>query len=123
MTQIKMLSTAELKAKNKEGTPYALIFNHGTEQPTAERYATMSNIKFSRAENLSLARQNKELERGQSKRLIREQYLNYNTPPESKLANAYMGNTSAKQTYFTPNFILGPSEPLPTWNKKGSEKE
>ena len=46
LTQVKLMSTAELKAKNKEGTSYSLLFNHGKPVSIEERYRTTSQEKF-----------------------------------------------------------------------------
>ena len=46
LTQVKMMSTAELKAKNKEGTSYSLLFNHGKAMNIDERYRTANQERF-----------------------------------------------------------------------------
>lgn len=114
MTSIKMLSTVELKAKNKDGTPYALLFNHGKELPIEERFLTTTNRMFSKPDTLmapgTLAR-NKEKAKMRETRFISEPTSN------SRLADAYAFRSNAPPVY-QPNCLIGqPLQPLPIWNR------
>jgi len=128
MTSIKMLSTAELKAKNKEGTSYSLLFDHGKEMTPTERYSTTHKEKFGRSDSAIfelLARQQGDLARSKEKQTVREIKSLYNHQPINRLQNAHVSReVRGGPKHFTP-YVLdkGPVEPLPVWRRNTSFSE
>lgn len=119
MTQVKMLSTAELKAKNKEGTSYSMLFDHGKPVPADVRYRTAHRDNFfgrtkDKADE-AFARQDSDLAKAKAKQVCREIRAGYDMAPNSKMANAYSTNNNQ---YYTPNRIEGRQERMPNWKRK-----
>lgn len=115
MTSIKMLSTAELKAKNKEGTSYAQLFNHGPDMTTDERFNSTYHRLFNQPKHLSLARQNLELEKQKCKEKVRELNNLTNLQSTTAMMSAYL--TTPQEGHFHPKIADGPSLPIPRFAK------
>ena len=117
-TQVKMMSIAEMKAKNKEGSSYSLLFDHQKQLTPNERYATSYQSSFGRGPEVAaaLARPNGDLEKERAKRMVREIRERYSMVPESQSANAYAKDPieHAKPTILDK----GESQRLPEWRSK-----
>ena len=118
MTQVKMMSIAEMKAKNKEGSSYSLLFDHQKQLTAQERYSTSYQSSFGRGPEVAaaLGRPNGDLEKERAKRMVREIRERYSMVPESVSANAYV---TAPSAHTRPTILeRGESQRLPVWSKK-----
>ncbi len=112
-THVKMMSTAELKAKNKEGTSYSLLFAHGKPVPNDERYRTANQERFKLKDyEERFARPEQGLAMERAKQAVREIRACYNQQPGSRMASAYV---TLENKYYTPHAAQGASQPLPNW--------
>ena len=118
MTEVKMMSIAEMKAKNKEGSSYSLLFDHGKPLEPNTRYRTNYRNEFSSTtENESnFARPNGELEKERAKRMVREIREKYSMVPEAVTANAFA--EAPKENFEPAKLKQGDTLRLPTWNKR-----
>jgi len=116
MTSIKMMSTAELKAKNKDGTSYAQLFNHGNDMTRDERFNTTFKRLFceNQPHTLSLMRQESDLQKQKNKEKQREVNSLSNLQSQYALSTAYLGKQEER---FRPRKANGPSIPIPTFGK------
>ena len=116
MTSIKMLSTAELKAKNKEGTSYAQLFNHGNRELTVdERFTSSYTRQFAQPSAASFARQQLDLEKQKEKEKTREIKSLTTLNSTSQLMSAYLTKADA---VFRPRAAEGDSLPVPRFAKR-----
>ena len=117
-TQVKMMSIAEMKAKNKEGSSYSLLFDHQKQLTPNERYTTSYQSSYGRGPEVAaaLARPNGDLEKERAKRMVREIRERYSMVPESKSANAFV---KAPLEHNRPTILdKGESQRLPEWRCK-----
>jgi len=118
LTQVKMLSTAELKAKNKEGTSYSMLFDHGKTVSADVRYRTAHREQFfgrdDKDEGL-FARPDKKISQTQFKESMREARAGYDMAPQTKMASAYMTNNNK---HYYPNAIEGKKQRMPNWKRR-----
>lgn len=113
MTTIKMMSTAELKAKNKEGTSYAQLFNHGPEMTVDERFTSAYKRLFTQSNAAALAFQEKDLEKEKSKQQTRETTRLYRLNTTSRDMNAFLTCPELDRGLaFKPRVVLGESLPI-----------
>ena len=117
MTTIKMMSTAELKAKNKEGTSYAQLFNHGPDMTVDERFNSTYKRLFSQPSAAAFARQHLDLEKQKNKEKTREITSLYKLNATSQLMNSYQ-TTAATAEVFRPRVVDGESMPIPRVGKR-----
>ena len=118
LTQVKMLSTAELKAKNKEGTSYSMLFDHGHPVPADVRYRTAHREQFFGRNALDeglFARPDKKISQTQFKESMREARAGYDMAPQTKMASAYLTNNNK---YYKPNAIEGTKQRMPNWKRR-----
>mgnify|MGYP001161250313 CR=1 FL=1 len=118
MTQTKMMSIAEMKAKNKEGSSYSLLFDHQKQLTPDEKYATSYQSSFGRGPEVAAAmgRPKGDLEKERAKRMVREIRERYSMVPESVSASAYM---TAPSEHTKPTILdRGQSQRLPQWSMK-----
>ena len=118
MTQVKMMSIAEMKAKNKEGCSYSLLFDHQKPLAPSDRYTTSYTKSFSRGPEVhsQYARPNGDLEKERAKRMVREIRERYSMVPDSVSANAY---ALAPSEHMKPNILeKGPTQRLPCWSRE-----
>lgn len=109
MTSIKMMSTAELKAKNKDGTSYAELFNHGPDMSRNERFNSTYTRLFARQEAAAFARQDLDLHKETLKAQVRELGALSNLQSQNRMMNAY--NDQVKRD-FHPRAAVGESMPI-----------
>ena len=114
MTSIKMLSVAELKAKNKDGTSYAELFNHGPDMSRDERFNSTYKRLFARDSAAAFARQDLGLEKEKNKEQTREIKGLTNLQSTYKLMNAHNASPSSSKDapFFHPRAALGESMPV-----------
>lgn len=101
---INMPSTQELKAKNKEGMPYSMLFDHGLrDQLPGERFTTTSMLTIMKpTPQFQNAYEKKTLQRAKSKQMLSDINLSYVKTTEQRMANAHL-NFSPKDT--TPSLV------------------
>ena len=116
MSTIKMMSTAELKAKNKEGTSYAQLFNHGNEMTVDERFNSTYKRLFSQPGAAAFARQHLDLEKQKNKDKTREVKSLTTLTSTSQLMNAFM--TANANSTFKPRNAEGESLAIPRVGKR-----
>lgn len=116
LTQVKMMSTAELKAKNKEGTSYSLLFNHGKPMNPDDRYRTANQERFKLKDyEERFAKPSNELALERAKSSVREIRSQFNQQSGSRMAAAY---TSLEHEHYTPAAAKGTSQALPRWGRQ-----
>jgi len=116
LTQVKMMSTAELKAKNKEGTSYSLLFNHGKTMDADERYRTANQERFKLKDfEERFARPQNSLSLERNKQAIRETRAQFKQMSGSRMAAAY---TTLGNEHYTPAAAQGTSQALPKWGRQ-----
>ena len=119
LMQVKMMSTAELKAKNKEGTSYSMLFDHGKALKPADKYTTSNRDRFKLKDcEERFACAPRELEKNKAKDIVREMKDQYNSQAVTKMASSYVAVKDAD--VFQPRKALGESLRLPNWGREGS---
>ncbi len=113
MTQVKMMSTAELKAKNKEGTSYSMLFNHGHSVPHNIRYKTANREHFT--EGMEFARKEHGLKKSMEKVAAREFKAQYDMASQTKMMNSYATNDNQN---YKPNAVNGVHQRMPNWKRR-----
>jgi len=104
----------ELIIKNKEGTPYMLLFQHGNEeQPKQERFESTARRTLSKFETFGPLPEN-HLNTERLKKIKREMKLANVMTTETRSTQAYRDAGSA-----VPQRSLGHSDPLPVWRRQG----
>jgi hypothetical protein len=113
---VKMMSTAELKAKNKEGTSYSLLFDHGKPMKAEDKYRTSYRERFQLKDyEEKFARPENDLAHERAKDAVREIRAQFKQLSGSRTASAYQ---TQNNKYYVPNAIRGESEPLPVWTRQ-----
>mmetsp|Transcript_50378 Transcript_50378/g.87937 ORF Transcript_50378/g.87937 Transcript_50378/m.87937 type:complete len:192 (-) Transcript_50378:102-677(-) len=115
---VNMPTTQELKAKNKEGMQYSLIFDHGLKEiPPEERLVTtnMLTIMKRRNDKGDIASE-KQLMRARSKKMIQDFKETYSMTTEARYANAHL----AFRPDIAPKPMTGRMDPLPKWHRTGA---
>eukprot|EP01038_Epipyxis_sp_PR26KG_P006092 gene6092-8395_t len=114
---VNMPTTQELKAKNKEGMPYALLFDHGVRDiPAEDRFKTTAMMVMSKPSetfNTTFERPHKTLERQKSKQNIQDLNLSFVKSSEYNISTshlAFVQNT-------TPKASIGNVQELPRFNR------
>jgi len=116
LAQVKMVSTAELKAKNKEGTSYSLLFDHGKPIAADERYRTANQERFKLKDyGERFARPSGSLALERNKQAVREIQAQFKQMSGSRMAAAY---TTLENDHYTPAAAQGPSQALPKWGRQ-----
>ena len=121
MTEVKMMSIAEMKAKNKEGSSYSLLFDHGKPLDPKSRYRTnyRNNYCSTGDDEKNFSRPSGDLEKERAKRMVREIREKFAMVPEAVTANAF---AKAPEKNFEPYKLReGEQLRLPTWNKRHIE--
>lgn len=116
--EVKMMSIAEMKAKNKEGSSYSLLFDHGKQLEPQTRYRTSYRNAYAGTGDYErdFARPNGDLEKERAKRMVREIREKYSMVPEAVTASAF---AEAPKENFEPSKLKGGETlRLPTWNKR-----
>lgn len=111
MTSIKMLSVAELKAKNKDGTSYAELFNHGPDMTRDERFNSTYKRLFARNSAAAFARQDLGLEMEKNKEQMREIKGLSNLQSTYRMMSAHNAAPPSAAP-FHPRAALGESMPV-----------
>jgi hypothetical protein len=118
MTEVKMMSIAEMKAKNKEGSSYSLLFDHGKALAPETKYRTnyRNNFCSTGDDEKNFSRPNGDLEKERAKGMVREIREKFAMVPESVTSNAF---AKAPSKYFQPDKLKkGEQQRLPTWSKQ-----
>ena len=116
LSQVKVMSTAELKAKNKEGTSYSMLFDHGKPLKASDRFETSYRERF-RLKNYEerFASAPKALEKEKARDIVRELKNQYNLQAETRMASSYVAKKDPD--VFEPLKSTGVSTRLPNWTR------
>ena len=111
-----MPSTLELLIKNKEGTPYTLLFGHGKgEEPHDERYLTMARRTAAKLQDPQFAPlADGYLANERAKNVRREINLAYKRTSQYRTATAFRKNMAE---YTTPHKLHGEVGELPQFHR------
>lgn len=116
---INMPTLTELKIKNKEGLPYAMLFNHGKEERlNGDRFKTTKVVALTK-EQTEYKQQEGTLGHLKYKQVLEDKNLSHTQTTQARIANANV-------TYKVPekpeiNFkYTSESAPLPNWKKTSS---
>jgi hypothetical protein len=119
-TNLKMMSMAEMKAKNKEGSSYSLLFDHHKALEPEVKYRTSHRNAFkgTGTQEADYSRPNGDLQKERAKRMVREIREKFSMVPEGVTANAF---AKAPEANFEPYKLKrggGGQEPLPIWSRR-----
>mmetsp|Transcript_8230 Transcript_8230/g.13671 ORF Transcript_8230/g.13671 Transcript_8230/m.13671 type:complete len:193 (+) Transcript_8230:100-678(+) len=112
---VNMPTTQELKAKNKEGMSYPLIFDHGLKEITAEeRLVTTNMLSIMKRSNAreDLA-SDKRLMRERAKKVLADFKETHTFCTEARHANAHIDF----RPDIAPKPMTGRMDPLPKWHR------
>lgn len=112
--EVKLESVEVLKAKNKEGMPYSLLFEHNfSDIPTSERYQSTASRQLAMTRAVDSARPARDLERVKAKMIQREIDLAYKRTSESRASiGSHMRSNDA------PSHDEHYSEDIPSFPKR-----
>lgn len=113
---VKIPTAAELVAKNKEGTPYSLLFNHGiSEVPSQERFQTMGKLTLGSSDSIKdFALPERSLEKQKSRRNQKDLDASFKKTTEARSANAFKAEISPIMNASSTNL----SSNLPVWKRQ-----
>lgn len=113
---VNMPTTQELKAKNKDGMPYSLLFDHGLKPMSKEErftstamYTMMGNTDGTKSST------DNSLTREKAKQMQQDLRLSYTMTSQARLANAH--NTFVPGAPLKP--FAGNTCELPNWKRQG----
>jgi hypothetical protein len=111
---VKLMSVDELKAKNKDGTSYSMLFDHGKPVPPTVRYRSSHRADFFSTQEFEskFARADNELAATKKKEAAITDRMALHPVPTSVQMSQYVPQPKGK--YFVPAILSkGPSAPLP----------
>ena len=115
--KLNLPTTLELIAKNKEGTPYQMLFGHGKQYlDPNELFQSMARLTMS-GSNSDLFRPlpEKFMEMQKAKKVKRETDLAYKKCSESRKATSYITPIESR----IPNKAIGEASALPDFRRRG----
>jgi hypothetical protein len=114
LNNVKLMSVDELKAKNKDGTSYSMLFDHGKPVPPTVRYRSSHRADFFSTQKFEskFARADKELAATKKKEAAITDRMALHPVPTSVQMSQFVAQP--KGQYFVPAILAkGPSAPLP----------
>ena len=110
---VKIPTTQELVTRNKEGSPYALLFSHGMKDiPSQERFQTMGKLSLSSADfSKAFILPERTLQKERYRKIQAEQKAAILKTTEARAANSFKGDI---------NPLISPTKvqtELPIWTR------